>query len=301
MKSLKQGFTLIELLVVIAIIAILAAILFPVFAQAKEAAKKTACLSNLKQIGTAMQMYQADFDDTWVLWTNNMNGITNPALNLGGTFGFQHMFPSLVNPYVKNGTRQTSATGGDLTDLWACPSIKSQFSSFSNTYAYNHWTLGGFSTCARTLLPGQTLPAICTTRTVADYAEYADTAYNLPASATSLEFPAETIALTDGPQISRPPQYAVAFPTNGMEFIAVWGSHQVGRGGPFSRIGATVSVTTQRMLSGRMTNVTFADSHAKTTPTQTLYHVAYTAEGGQWRGARTTNRFWSRNWPVNIP
>lgn len=59
----KQAFTLIELLVVIAIIAILAAILFPVFAQAKEAAKKTQSLSNLKQIGTAWTLYSADVDD----------------------------------------------------------------------------------------------------------------------------------------------------------------------------------------------------------------------------------------------
>ncbi|RYG42949.1 prepilin-type N-terminal cleavage/methylation domain-containing protein, partial [bacterium] len=59
----SRGFTLIELLVVIAIIAILAAILFPVFAQAKAAAKSTACLSNTKQIGTALMLYEGDYDD----------------------------------------------------------------------------------------------------------------------------------------------------------------------------------------------------------------------------------------------
>jgi len=65
MKSQRRlGFTLIELLVVIAIIAILAAILFPVFAQAKQAAKKTSDLSNLKQIGTATFLYMTDYDDT---------------------------------------------------------------------------------------------------------------------------------------------------------------------------------------------------------------------------------------------
>ena len=63
--SASRGFTLIELLVVIAIIAILAAILFPVFAQAREAARKTQCLSNTKQIGTAYMMYLQDFDETF--------------------------------------------------------------------------------------------------------------------------------------------------------------------------------------------------------------------------------------------
>jgi prepilin-type N-terminal cleavage/methylation domain-containing protein/prepilin-type processing-associated H-X9-DG protein len=61
----KNAFTLIELLVVIAIIAILAAILFPVFAQAREKARQTSCLSNVKQIGTAMMMYVQDYDETY--------------------------------------------------------------------------------------------------------------------------------------------------------------------------------------------------------------------------------------------
>lgn len=85
-RQRRQGFTLIELLVVIAIIAILAAILFPVFAQAKTAAKKTADLSNLKQIGTSVFMYAGDNDDVAPHFMEK-----NP-----------YVFAFRVMPYVKN-------------------------------------------------------------------------------------------------------------------------------------------------------------------------------------------------------
>jgi len=77
----QSGFTLIELLVVIAIIAILAAILFPVFAQAREKARQTACLSNMKQIGTAMAMYAQDYDEQYP------SGRFNPSVPLGSDYG----------------------------------------------------------------------------------------------------------------------------------------------------------------------------------------------------------------------
>src|ERR671916_3232132 len=65
LRTKRNGFTLIELLVVIAIIAILAAILFPVFAQAREKARQASCLSNVKQIGLAAMMYVQDYDETY--------------------------------------------------------------------------------------------------------------------------------------------------------------------------------------------------------------------------------------------
>ncbi len=103
---MKKAFTLIELLVVIAIIAILAAILFPVFAQAKAAAKKTVCLSNAKQLGTGFALYTGDNDDTYggnlllaaASWQGAgyglPNGFMDPAADLN--WGAQ------LFPYVKS-------------------------------------------------------------------------------------------------------------------------------------------------------------------------------------------------------
>ena len=102
----KRGFTLIELLVVIAIIAILAAILFPVFAQARDTARKASCLSNMKQLGTAAAMYTQDYDETTVpgricsappFRLSNLGGA---ACECGGRpYAAWH---DLVQPYVKN-------------------------------------------------------------------------------------------------------------------------------------------------------------------------------------------------------
>jgi prepilin-type N-terminal cleavage/methylation domain-containing protein/prepilin-type processing-associated H-X9-DG protein len=98
----RNAFTLIELLVVIAIIAILAAILFPVFAQAKEAAKKTTCLSNLKQLGLATKMYLSDHEDAFpkVDW-NDGKGY-DAAMPDGRKFQGWVVWPLYFYPYVKS-------------------------------------------------------------------------------------------------------------------------------------------------------------------------------------------------------
>ena len=96
---MRRGFTLIELLVVIAIIAILAAILFPVFARAREKARQTSCLSNLKQIGTAMMMYVQDYDEKFP-----RHYFRNPSGTIVGSV------ITVVHPYVMN------------VQVWNCPS-----------------------------------------------------------------------------------------------------------------------------------------------------------------------------------
>ncbi|MBL8086460.1 MAG: prepilin-type N-terminal cleavage/methylation domain-containing protein [Chthonomonas sp.] len=90
----SRGFTLIELLVVIAIIAILAAILFPVFAQAKAAAKKTATISNMKQLGTGVVLYTNDADDLFPLATKQEDGT--------GQYWYDVSWNKMAQPYIKN-------------------------------------------------------------------------------------------------------------------------------------------------------------------------------------------------------
>ena len=96
-RKQQRGFTLIELLVVIAIIAILAAILFPVFAQAREKARQASCLSNLKQLGTAQMMYAQDYDETYPKAYHQ-----TPQGDVGWYL--------LIQPYAKN------------TKIFRCPS-----------------------------------------------------------------------------------------------------------------------------------------------------------------------------------
>lgn len=100
----RKAFTLIELLVVIAIIAILAAILFPVFAQAREKARQTSCLSNGKQIGTAFLMYTSDYDEYLPLTTFPL-----PS----------NSWTDQCQPYIKN--RQVYRCPSDRSQNWATP------------------------------------------------------------------------------------------------------------------------------------------------------------------------------------
>ena len=122
-RQLRMGFTLIELLVVIAIIAILASILFPVFARARENARRASCQSNLKQIGLGILMYVQDYDETYpLLWYGSGNpsviqtesGTPGMVFKVGdGGYGEEYnyiTYMDMIHPYVKN------------VQLFRCPS-----------------------------------------------------------------------------------------------------------------------------------------------------------------------------------
>ncbi len=168
MRTWLRGFTLIELLVVIAIIAILAAILFPVFAQAKQAAKKTACLSNVRQLAMAFQQYAQDADDqacpsyyynstytvetAWdfrIDWTD----ASHPTAALG-----------LLGPYVRTG------------QLHACPSFNpaETWGRPFTGMAYNATYVGGDP------LAGFSIAALSQIQDPAGTALYADAGFGNP-------------------------------------------------------------------------------------------------------------------------
>ena len=118
----RRGFTLIELLVVIAIIAILAAILFPVFARAREKARQTSCLSNLKQLGLAINMYLQDYDERFPFNRGYNHGATYPPVVQ------YYSWVVLIEPYVKN------------SQVFVCPSDDSPW---AYTYPVNNTRVEG--------------------------------------------------------------------------------------------------------------------------------------------------------------
>ena len=121
----NRGFTLIELLVVIAIIAILAAILFPVFAQAREKARQTSCLSNMKQVGLGLLMYTQDYDEQFPRADYTLPVGTPSPLNPGATGGFarrinHYKWPAWALPLISPFTFHASSSRVRLGQAKIC-------------------------------------------------------------------------------------------------------------------------------------------------------------------------------------
>lgn len=150
MKNERDGFTLIELLVVVAIIALLAALLFPVFAKVRARGRQTACLSNLRQLGMATFQYAQDFDDHYPYggdpgdlytngWQYTQNGRYWPAIQR--MQANNQTIPIAMSGYVKDNTlwRCPSDNGFDMTGVFENDPLiaaPSSFQAFGMSYAY---------------------------------------------------------------------------------------------------------------------------------------------------------------------
>ena len=168
----KKGFTLIELLVVIAIIAILAAILFPVFAKAREKARQASCTSNQKQIGLAILQYVQDYDETFP-----------PTLFLSNPGYMYYSWAIVISPYVKN------------YNAYSCPSAKGFRTAFdvtSNTAALGpdgrliDYIPNG-SIFIYNDLPPAVVVSLAAIKTPSDTIIFADRATSTPANPVSFE------------------------------------------------------------------------------------------------------------------
>ncbi|MGC4046652.1 MAG: prepilin-type N-terminal cleavage/methylation domain-containing protein [Armatimonas sp.] len=147
-----SGFTLIELLVVIAIIAILAAILFPVFAQAREKARQTTCLSNQRQIGAALMMYMQDWDE--------QTCHTHHDLEAGETIADLYPWYQPLQPYIKNAGVFRCPSMNDTPTLFPYPVTLADWKTYRTDYLINGFfahgaSLAMFSSPAEQIVVGE--------------------------------------------------------------------------------------------------------------------------------------------------
>ena len=237
----RPAFTMVELLVVIAIIGILAAILFPVFAQSRERARRAACLSNLKQMGLGMLMYTQDNDEHlpawstyWMCYTNGLTRGYGPdgGVDCGAAFDENDIYwDAAILPYVKMGD-PANALKPDSGGVWHCPN--SELSERYSSYGYSQGVMS--------------------------YSTFEAFYYGFPAE-SSLRDPAQTIFVGDGGREARlglPTQlqgYAQKY-APGFEYY-VGGVRAFSRDAPF------------RHQAGA--NYVFCDGHAKWMPAQKVY------------------------------
>lgn len=123
-----RGFTLIELLVVIAVISILAAILFPIFARARENARRTSCLSNLRQMSLAFTQYSQDYDERLPLTSFRKTAEFNNSWTIG------------AEPYLKS--TQIFRCASDSAAVWNAPAAPPTNNYYTTSYLMNAWMAG---------------------------------------------------------------------------------------------------------------------------------------------------------------
>lgn len=248
----KTAFTLIELLVVISIIAVLAAILFPVFARARENARRASCMSNLKQIDLGMMMYIQDNDERYPNYAYSsayLPGVVAPDAAHGGEWasGTNWFWMNMIYPYVRS------------IQVFICPS-----SPFANTAYKAPSGAGGpymghyginVGTAAAPFIPTGLYGAAGPLMTI-------------------VVNPANTYLFVESSFYTVSPSYATAPPTSSNYYLP-----------GACKLFPTSTVTASDCWNGRHfdgVNVGFADGHVKWLKTETLSAQGLLANGGSW-------------------
>jgi prepilin-type N-terminal cleavage/methylation domain-containing protein/prepilin-type processing-associated H-X9-DG protein len=242
----RRGFTLIELLVVIAIIAILAAILFPVFAQAREKARSASCLSNLKQIGMGVMMYVQDYDEiypanyTYRAWDTGSNPLGSSADGRCGAAAHCGLFwwQDLVQPYVKNAA------------VWLCASASPHLNyTFGRPVGYEYPLVKDYTASvacdSRTPAPWSTANGNCGVFVNGDSSSR---------TLANVEAPADTIAIFDGVNFELWRLEQTDAWKNSGRGDSFWGNTPDPVGHPYGHVG-------KRHSDGF--NAAYADGHVK--------------------------------------
>jgi prepilin-type N-terminal cleavage/methylation domain-containing protein/prepilin-type processing-associated H-X9-DG protein len=280
--ALPTGFTLIELLVVIAIIAILAAILFPVFAQAREKARSITCISNLKQLGTATAMYAQDYDETfpggWNYAANNPCGGTNLVTQ-------SQYWRLTLQPYIQKyfgaaATNSWDTAGASRNTVLQCPSrltddSMSSVTSFginSDEVLRDDW----FGEDCRTGIHGRKLAEFGSPANLVAYADAAsinsaaglaaDPAFNQGSSGCNDRLGNSTDPNTCGPFTFRPELWK----QTGGWATCDWNFGVTGRGADWRPNAQGSDSRRPVFYHAQRCNVVFVDGHAKSVGTNTL-------------------------------
>lgn len=274
-RNHRHGFTLIELLVVIAIIAILAAILFPVFAQAREKARGISCLSNTKQINLAFQMYVQDYDETMPPLLDKLSAPTTPN---GGT---QTWTAYMLYPYFKSwGMFACPSQGHDNRGVFTPGNPVAWWRNQMRfpAYGYNYLNLSKFNGDCDTF-SGYTLASIAQS---ADTVAFADTRiYGISAGSAMLHDPNGWTRVAPAPD----------------ECILYWGGTQ----GGWNWTAGAAKPATMGYLEARHqdgVNVTFVDGHSKYMKWQALAAGTNFAAGSNENSVLITDAtryVWDRN------
>ena len=242
----KKAFTLIELLVVIAIIAILAAILFPVFAQARAKAREASCLSNIKQIGLGVLMYLQDYDETVVTpqWTG-----TDPFPN------DEREWPELIQPYTKN------------WQILRCPSAAEDPYGI---WAPNAGNIGWYYNWMKWPAYGMNWNYLFHSSNSADACDGAFDKF-APVSLAAIAKPAETVLLTDSKYVGSSAGWYTSYFVDSP--AALWAPDTctyTNGGWGVGSFGDTINFAGKPTYTGTVdlrhtdgTNVAFCDGHVK--------------------------------------